>query len=276
MNVDLHCHSTISDGTLAPAALVRRAAEHGVDALALTDHDRLDGLAEAHEAARETHIRVIDGVEISAGWRGQSVHVLGLGVDPRGPDLAAGLEAVRTGRAERARRMAEGLAAAGIRDCLEGALQYASSPDSVSRRHFARDLAARGVVAEPKAAFRRYLAPGKPGYVPHQWVELGHAVRWILAAGGHAVLAHPARYGLSAGALHALLAEFRAAGGQGIEVVTGSHSAEERNRFGALALHYGLAATRGSDFHGPGERAELGALPELSSGLRPLWRDLPL
>lgn len=270
MNVDLHSHSTASDGALAPAELVRRAARVGVDVLALTDHDRLDGLPEAHRAAQEAGIRLVDGVEISVSWRGQSVHVLGLGVDPGHAELGAALAAVRGGRLARARRMALELEAVGIGGSLEGALRYARHPESVGRAHFARHLAAVGVVADTKAAFRRYLVPGRPGYVPHEWAALEDIVSWIRAAGGQAVLAHPGRYALSAGALEALLEAFREAGGEGLEVIAGSHSAQERGRFAALARHYGLAATRGSDFHAPGEGAELGELPALEPGLRAL------
>ena len=276
MNVDLHCHSTASDGALAPAALVRRAAERGVDVLALTDHDQLDGLAEAHEAAHAAGIGLVDGVEISVTWRGQSVHVLGLRVDRLHPGLVAALATLRGGRLERARRMASGLAAAGIRDSLEGALGYAANPASVGRLHFARHLVASGVVADAKAAFRHYLVQGKPGYVAHQWAALADAVRWIRIAGGQAVLAHPGRYALSAGALHDLLGQFRVAGGEGIEVNAGSHSSDQRSRFAALALHYGLAASRGSDFHAPGEGAELGGPPALGPGSRPLWQEWAL
>ncbi|MGH8737341.1 MAG: 3',5'-nucleoside bisphosphate phosphatase [Burkholderiales bacterium] len=273
MNADLHCHSTASDGALSPGDVVRRAATQGVEMLALTDHDQLDGLHEAREAAHETGIVLVDGVEISVSWRGVTLHVVGLGVDARNPALNAGLERVRSGRIARARAMGQSLEQAGISGSFEGALALARNPAMVSRTHFARHLAQCGCVAGTKDAFRHYLVPGKPGYVPHDWAPLAEALRWIVDAGGRAVLAHPGRYALSAGAMESLLAEFRAAGGKAIEVVTGSHSRDQYALFGALAVQHGLAASRGSDFHGPEESAELGSLPALDRCLRPVWAD---
>jgi hypothetical protein len=272
MNIDLHCHSSVSDGALAPAEVARRAARAGVDVWALTDHDQLDGLAEARAAALDEGMRFVEGVEISVTWRGSTVHVVGLRIDARHEGLASSLATVRGGRLERARAMARELGAAGIAGSFEGALQRAENPAMVSRTHFARYLVDIGAVADLRDAFRRFLVPGKPGYVPHQWAVLADAVRWILAAGGQAVLAHPGRYGLSAGAMDALLHEFRAAGGEALEVVTGSHSPEQSRHFGTLATHHGFAASRGSDFHGPGEGADFGTLPPLDPRLRPVWR----
>lgn len=273
MNADLHCHSNVSDGALAPAEVARRAARAGVALWALTDHDQLAGLGEAREAAEAEGMRFVAGVEISVTWRGSTVHIVGLRIDPANQTLAAGLAKVRSGRLERARRMAAELEEAGIEGALEGALERAENPDMVSRTHFARYLAEIGAVSDMKQAFRRFLVPGKPGYVPHRWAALAEAVRWIRAAGGEAVLAHPGRYGFSAGALDALLTEFRHAGGEAIEVVTGSHSDEQCRHFTALAAQQGFAASRGSDFHGPEEGAEFGALPSLDPCLRPVWRD---
>lgn len=275
MNVDLHCHSYVSDGALAPAEVARRAAQAGVALWALTDHDQLGGLAEARAAAEAAGMRFVDGVEISVTWRSGTIHVVGLRIDPSNETLAAGLESVRGGRLDRARRMAHELAEAGIDGALEGALARAENPEMVSRTHFARYLADIGEVADTRDAFRRYLVPGKPGYVPHLWGALADAVRWIREARGHAVLAHPGRYGLSAGALDALLDEFRAAGGEALEVVTGSHSAEQCRQFTALAAQRGFAASRGSDFHGPEEGAAFGTLPPLDPRLRPIWRQWP-
>jgi len=273
MNIDLHCHSSASDGALSPAALVRRAAERGVDVLALTDHDQLEGLAEARAAARTLPLELIDGVEISVTWRGLTLHVLGLRIDPGNTALAAGLRAVRAGRLERARTMAQALAEAGIHGALEGALRHADNPALVSRTHFARHLVEVGVAADVREVFRKYLVPGKPGYVPHRWAALGDALGWIRAAGGQAVLAHPGRYALSTGAMEGLLVEFCAGGGAGLEVVCGSHAPDQYALYGALATKHGLAASRGSDFHAPGEGAELGTLPQLDARLRPVWRD---
>lgn len=273
MNVDLHCHSNVSDGALPPSEVARRAARAGVAIWTLTDHDELGGLAEARTAAQDEGMRFVDGVEISVTWRGSTVHVVGLRIDPGSATLVAGLQQVRSGRLARARAIAAELRAAGIAGALEGALERAENPSMVGRTHFARFLVDAGVVADTRSAFRHYLVPGKPGYVPHRWAALADAVRWIRAAGGEAVLAHPGRYGFSAGALDSLIVEFRAAGGEAIEVVTGSHSPEQARQYGAIARAYGLAASRGSDFHGPAEGAEFGALPYLEPGLRPVWRD---
>lgn len=273
MNADLHCHSTVSDGALSPGDVVRRAAAHGVEMLALTDHDQLDGLQEARDAAHDAGIIFLEGVEISVSWRGSTLHVVGLGVDPRNAVLRAGLERVRSGRIERARAMALDLQRAGVPGCFEGALALARNPAMVSRTHFARFLVQCDRVADTKDAFRRYLVPGKPGYVPHRWAELSDALRWICDAGGRAVLAHPGRYALSTGAMESLLTEFRAGGGSAIEVVSGSHSPDQYGLYGALAAKHGLAASRGSDFHAPDESAELGSLPELDCRLRPVWAD---
>jgi len=221
-------------------------------------------------------MRFIDGVEISVTWRGSTIHIVGLRIDPANETLVAGLERVRGGRIARARQIARELEEAGIAGAFEGAMRHAENPQMIARTHFARFLAEAGVVADLREAFRRFLVPGKPGYVPHQWAALADAVGWIVAAGGQAVLAHPGRYGLSAGAMEALLAEFRAAGGEALEVVTGSHSPEQMRHFGALAAHHQFAASRGSDFHGPEEGAEFGSLPALDPSLRPVWRDWEL
>ena len=276
MNFDLHCHSNVSDGALPPAEVARLAARSGVEVWALTDHDQLGGLAQAREAALAEGMRFVDGVEISVTWRGSTIHVVGLRIDPASDVLISGLERVRGGRIERARQMARELEEAGIAGAFEGAMRHAENPAMVARTHFARFLAEAGVVADLREAFRRFLVPGKPGYVPHQWAALAEAIQWIRAAGGQAVLAHPGRYGLSAGAMSALLAEFRAAGGEALEVVTGGHSTEQMRHFGAIAVQLQFAASRGSDFHGLEEGAEFGSLPALDPALRPVWHDWAL
>ncbi len=273
-DVDLHCHSTVSDGSLHPDAVVARAAAQGVHVLALTDHDETGGLAVARSAARMAGIDFIDGVEISVTWRGTTVHVVGLRIDPLESTLVRGLASVRSGRIGRAERMAEELAEAGIEGAFEGALKYADNRGMIGRTHFARYLAEIGAVPDLKSAFKRYLVPGKPGYVAHAWTELATALGWIRAAGGRAVMAHPGRYGLSAGAFEDLLEEFKAGGGEAIEVVTGSHSPDQYALFAAVAQKHGLLASRGSDFHAPGDAvADFGKLPPLAAHLKPVWHD---
>lgn len=274
LNADLHCHSDRSDGTLAPAEVVRRAHANGVDMLALTDHDELDGVAEAAVEAARLGLRFVPGVEVSVTWGGETVHVLGLAVDPACPALVSGLERTRSGRDERAREMAAQLADAGIPGAYEGAARYVGNPQLISRTHFARFLVERGVCGDVGEVFSRYLSEGRPGYVAHRWALLAEALEWIHAAGGVAVLAHPGRYRLGRTALLALIDAFRALGGEAIEVVCGSHAPHQYEQFARHAREFGLKASRGSDFHGPGEsRVELGALPPLPAGLVPVWQD---
>jgi predicted metal-dependent phosphoesterase TrpH len=274
MNIDLHCHSTASDGLLGPGELVARAVANGVEVLALTDHDDLSALAEARAQAESEGVRFVDGVEISVTWEDSTVHIVGLQIDPRNPVLRSGLESIREGRAARAEKMGEALDAAGIPDSLAGAKTFADNPSLISRSHFARHLVKTGRAPDVKSVFKRYLVKGKPGYVAHRWASLGDAVSWIRASGGIAVVAHPGRYKFPRPELHAFLAEFKDCGGAAIEVVTGSHSPDQYFEFARVAREFGFAASRGSDYHGKGEsRADLGALPALPEGLTPVWRD---
>jgi len=273
-NFDLHCHSYVSDGVLAPASLAARAKERGVDVWALTDHDEVGGIAEARAAAAALDLAFIPGVEISITWAGQTVHIVGLQIDERNAELQRGLASTRSGRELRARDMAEQLAAAGIPDAYEGALHYAGNPDLISRTHFARYIIDRGVCHDVSSVFRNYLIEGKPGYVPHRWATLQQAVSWITGAGGVAVIAHPGRYKFDAMAQDALFEEFRRFGGIAIEVVTGSHTPDQYDEYAKLAQRYGFLGSRGSDFHGPGEsRVDLGELPALPTSLKPVWHD---
>jgi 3',5'-nucleoside bisphosphate phosphatase len=269
---DLHCHSTRSDGVFAPAAIIARAAERGVRALALTDHDEISGLAEAREAARACGIELIDGVEISVTWRGHTIHMVGLMIDPENAILVEGLHENRSGRDARAEQMSRQLEAVGIRDALRGAQAYVTNPELVSRTHFARYLVDSGYVGHTQAAFDRYLGDGKPGFVPHDWATLEQAVGWVLAAGGIPVLAHPGRYKLGDDAFAALLGEFKALGGMAVEVVTGSHTPDQYGVWARRAVEYGLLASIGSDFHGGRDiYRDLGELQALPSACKPVW-----
>ncbi len=275
MNHDLHSHSTASDGTLSPAELVARAAAAGVGVLALTDHDTTAGLAEAARAAAAQGIELVPGVEISVTWGGGTVHVLGLGVDADDPILAAGLAGLREFRGWRAREIGARLARAGIPGAYEGALAL-SNGRLVSRTHFARFLVAQGHARDERAVFRSYLVSGKPGHVPGRWAPLEEALAWIAAAGGIAVIAHPARYRLTRTRLRRLLGAFKEAGGQALEVVSGSHSRDDCLAMARHARDFGLLASAGSDFHGPEHPwIALGRLPELPEGCRPLWEHWP-
>ena len=272
LNADLHCHSVVSDGTLEPEALAARAKANGVELWALTDHDELGGQQRARAAAARLGLPYLTGTEISVSFAGVTVHIVGLGFDADDPALHAGLAATRGGRRERALEMAEGLAKVGIKDTFDGALQYVGNPELISRTHFARYLVDTGICDDTHDVFRRYLVEGKPGYVPHRWANLRDAVTWIIDAGGLAVIAHPARYRFTPTEEYALFSEFQAHGGQGVEVTCGSHSASEVVKYADVAREFGLLASRGSDFHSPGEsRTELGSLPDLPGQVTPVW-----
>jgi len=274
LNIDLHCHSTASDGLLTPAQLVKHAAARGVEVLALTDHDEVSGLDEARQEAAERGITFINGVEISVSWRGQTVHIVGLGIDPEHPQLAQGLISIRSGRTMRARNIAAQLDKFGIHGSFEGACRNAGNGLLIGRMHFARFLVEQGYAKDAKSVFRHYLVKGKPGYAPHQWAMLSEAVGWIRESGGRAVIAHPGRYKLSKNALEELLLEFRTLGGEAIEVITGSHTPEQSILFARHSQRLGLLASRGSDFHGPGESYfDLGRMPELPTDCIPVWHD---
>ena len=272
LNADLHCHSVVSDGTLTPEELALRAKANGVELWALTDHDEVGGQRRAAAAAAAVGLHYLTGVEISVSFLHQTVHIVGLGLDVEDLALKNGLKQTRCGRGQRAMEMSDGLARIGIQGSYEGALKFAGNRDLISRTHFARFLVETGVCKETYEVFRKYLTEGKPGYVEHRWASLRDAVAWIRQAGGIAVIAHPARYKFSANEEFALFTEFKEHGGQGVEVVTGSHTPAEYLVYAELAREFGLAASRGSDFHSPDEsRTELGTLPGLPDGLIPVW-----
>lgn len=274
LSIDLHSHSHRSDGALSPAELVRRAATRSVAVLALTDHDTVDGLDEATAAAQLHGVTLIPGVEISVTWSGRTLHVVGLGIDPSNDVLQSGLQRVRSGRLQRAQGIASRLAALGMPGTMDAALALAANADMVSRTHFARHLVNAGHCKDMGSAFRRYLGEGKPAHVRHAWASLSEAIEWISASGGIAVLAHPGRYGLRRARQRALFDEFRALGGIAVEVVTGSHSQDQMQMAGQLAVESGLLASAGSDFHSADESwLDLGQLSPLPDGCRPLWHD---
>ncbi|MEJ8856211.1 3',5'-nucleoside bisphosphate phosphatase [Variovorax robiniae] len=272
LNADLHCHSVVSDGTLTPEALAERAAANGVELWALTDHDEIGGQHRAAAAAHANGMKYLTGTEISVTFANETVHIVGLGFDPDDEGMKKGLVATRGGRGVRAQEMSEGLAKVGIHGAYEGALKFVGNPELISRTHFARFLVENGHCKDTHEVFRKFLTEGKPGYVPHRWASLKDAVHWITAAKGIAVIAHPGRYKFTANEEYALFLEFKAHGGQAIEVVTGSHSAAEYVEYADKALEFGFAASRGSDFHSPDEsHIDLGKLPLLPGKLTPVW-----
>jgi predicted metal-dependent phosphoesterase TrpH len=272
LNADLHCHSVVSDGTLTPEALALRAKTNGVELWALTDHDEIGGQVRAAAAAAAQGMAYLTGVEISVTFANETVHIVGLGFDATYPIIVNGLAKTRGGRGERAMEMSDGLAKVGIKGAYDGALKFVGNPELISRTHFARFLVESGVCKDTYEVFRKYLTEGKPGYVPHRWASLGDAVSWITQSGGVAVIAHPGRYKFTANEEFALFSEFKTHGGQGVEVVTGSHTTAEYVEYAAVAKEFDMVASRGSDFHSPDEsRIDLGTLPMLPGDLTPVW-----
>jgi len=275
LNADLHCHSVVSDGTLTPEQLAVRAKANGVELWALTDHDEVGGQDRAMAAAQANGMKYLTGVEISITFANKTVHIVGLGFDAHDEQLKKGLYQTRGGRGERAKEMSDGLAKVGIHGAYEGALKYAGNHELISRTHFARFLVETGACQDTNEVFRRFLTEGNPGFVPHRWASLKDAVQWIVQAKGMAVIAHPARYGFTPNEEFALFTEFKNHGGQGVEVVTGSHTPAEYVTYADMAKEFDLFASRGSDFHSPDEsRIDLGTLPWLPGQLTPVWEAL--
>lgn len=271
--IDLHCHSTVSDGLLPPQDLVAHAASRGVKVLGLTDHDDLGGLATARQAASEHGIHFINGVEISVTWKRRTLHIVGLKVDAENHSLKTALAKVRTARDARAKEIASGLQKVGIEGAYEGAQKFAKQ-SIMTRSHFAQFLVEAGHAKNVKSVFKKFLVKGKPGFVDHQWMSLEEAVTLIRDSGGIAVVAHPGRYDLGFVNMHLLMHEFRGYGGEAIEVVTGSHTPPQYDQFAKIAHRFGLKASQGSDYHGPGlSYMEMGYLPELPHGCIPVWHD---
>lgn len=272
LNADLHCHSVVSDGTLTPEVLAQRAKANGVELWSLTDHDEIGGQDRAIAAAQAAGLPYLTGAEISVTFAGVTVHIVGLGFDHTEPALVEGLRQTRGGREQRARDMSDDLARVGIPGVYEGALKYVGNPELISRSHFARYLVEIGVCQETNEVFRKYITEGKPGFVPHRWASLRNAVGWITGAGGVAVIAHPGRYPFTANEEYALFTEFKALGGQGVEVVTGAHGPADYVKYADYCHEFDLVASRGSDFHSPEEsHTDLGQLPDLPGKVTPVW-----
>jgi len=268
---DLHCHSTASDGSLPPAEVVRRAHEHGVTVLALTDHDTIDGLAEARQEAATLGMRLINGVELSVTHLNQCLHIIGLNFDPEQTDMVNGIASQQSVRYERAKLIAGKLEKKKITGAFEAVCKAAGNAE-ITRTHFADFLVENGYTATYQEAFDRYLAKGKPAFVPTIWASLEEVVGWIRIAGGIAVLAHPLRYNLSVKWMDRMLKVFTQAGGQGIEVVNGRGTPEEIRISRLFAEKHHLYASAGSDFHSPDHQwLELGNLDEMPIGVKPVW-----
>jgi 3',5'-nucleoside bisphosphate phosphatase len=274
-NIDLHSHSTISDGLFTPTELVSYASEKGVHALALTDHDDIAGLKEASIMAKKLNLIFINGVEISVTWRKRTLHIVGLNFDSSNSNLNDGLKGIRSGRDSRAEKMANSLGMAGIFDSLDGAKKF-SKRGAIGRIHFAQFLVSQGHAKDIKQVFKKFLTPGKPGYVDPEWASLEDAVSWITDAGGDAVIAHPGRYDMGNKLYPSLLADFKSFGGTGIEVMSGSQDPSQSSYFAGLAKEYDLFASCGSDFHGPGiSHRAIGFARDLPKQCKPIWSKWP-
>ena len=271
LHCDLHSHSTISDGTLTPTEMVLRAHEKGVKVFALTDHDATEGLKEAAQIAATVGLHFVPGIELSVTWSHQTIHIVGLGINPDDEALNNGLKALRDFRRSRGEEIALKLVKANFENPLEGAKSFANG-EILSRTHFARYIVEQGRAKDIRQVFKRFLVKGKPGYVAGKWASLEDALSWIQGAGGIAVIAHPARYKISATRLRQLIAEFKELGGLGFEAISGSHSPDEEIRMAQLANQFDLFISKGSDFHSPENiYRELGAMQDIPAGSIPLW-----
>ncbi|MCC7120971.1 MAG: PHP domain-containing protein [Gammaproteobacteria bacterium] len=271
MKLDLHTHSAASDGVLPPGALLARALEAGVELLSITDHDTLAAYDAIGGAGAHGDLRLVPGIELTAQWRGQVVHVLGYGFDATRGALRAGIADQHARRAARAQAIGDRLARKGIAGAYEGALALAGD-GCIGRPHFARHLVAVGAVRSVDEAFTSYLSDRATAAAATRWADLDEAIAWIVADGGQAVLAHPAKYGCTHTRLRELLADFVAAGGTGLEVLCGRQPPDAFAMLTALCRRFGLEASAGSDFHAPESwRAAPGLVPDLPDDIPALW-----
>lgn len=269
---DLHSHSTRSDGRLSPTELVARAHEQGVETLALTDHDTTDGLDEANAAATKAGIDLIAGVEISVTWQKRTLHIVGLAVEPNEPTLASGLAELQNVRIQRAAAIGDKLDKLGVVNAFERAKAYAGD-GQIGRNHFARLLVENGVCGSFQQAFKQYLKPGRNAHVAVEWAGFEQALSWIHAAGGLAVLAHPLGYRFSASWRRRMLAAFAQAGGDAVELCTGTTTADDIARIARESDMQQLYGSLGSDFHSPEQHwLELGRLAALPTDVTPVWQ----
>ncbi|BDU37583.1 putative metal-dependent phosphoesterase [Vibrio nigripulchritudo SO65] len=277
MKIDLHSHTTASDGRLSPEQLIDRAIEFRVQVLAITDHDTVDGLSVAHSYIRKNDIdlTLIDGIEISTVWQNKDIHIVGLNIDREHPALQTLIHEQKRRRAERSELIAQRLAKATREGVLEEVREIAGDA-SVTRAHFAKWLVDNGYAKTMQQVFKKYLTRNNPGYVPPSWCSIEDAVTAIHAAGGQAVLAHPGRYQLTAKWIKRLITAFCEAGGDAMEVAQPQQAQQERRNLADYAIQYKLLASQGSDFHYPSPWMELGRNLWLPAGVEPVWKDWDL
>ncbi len=266
--IDLHTHTTASDGTLSPRELVAAAQEAGLEAVAITDHDTVAGLAEGLAAGRELGLEVVPGVEISmeVGLTG-GAHLLGLWVRPADPGLLAGLERLQQARRQRTPRLLARLNELGLPLSLEEVLAQTKGGDAqVGRPHVARALVAKGLAGSVGEAFNRWLAAGAPAYVPKERLPAAQGIALVRGAGGVPVLAHPGLLDLDRAGLESLVLRLRGMGLEGLEAYYSEHDSATQRYLVSLAARLGLAVSGGSDFHG-GTKPQV-ALGRGKGGLR--------
>jgi predicted metal-dependent phosphoesterase TrpH len=268
MNIDLHCHTNISDGTLSPSELIALAVERDIDILSITDHDSIA----AYESIKSpSKLRIIPGIEFSSQWRKSGIHIVGLNLDLSSEAILHGVALQSRARRERGEKIAEKLSQLGFADSLEGAKSFTSGGE-VGRPHFAQHLVSIGAVSNIQQAFKRYLGAGKAGDIKEQWSDMAAIIGWIRDAGGIAVLAHPTKYKMTRTKLGSLLSDFAAAGGEGMEVISGLQVPSVTRDMAALCNKYELLASVGSDFHAPNQHwAALGMVAPLPDQSTPVW-----
>jgi len=271
LNVDLHCHTTASDGDLSPTEIVERAIKNGVDVLAITDHDNIDGYLEAKKTAVSDRIKLITGIEFSAVWGGVNIHIVGLDFDPQCLQLP--IERQKTAREARALEIAKRLERQGVKNALAGAQHFATNSRVMGRPQFAKYLVAKGYFKTEKDAFNKWLGDGKIGDVKTNWPDIQTVVKDVTNAGGHAVLAHPHHYKLTNHKLGKLLTDFKQCGGAAMEVCASGITPDKTKYFAMLCEKYDLMASRGSDFHTPANvYTELGRVAALPNSVTPIWQ----
>ncbi|MDF7667633.1 PHP domain-containing protein [Orbaceae bacterium ESL0727] len=272
MIFDLHSHTTASDGLLTPTELVRHAVNNQLDVLAITDHDTVKGLPEAQATIAQANLplKLICGVEISTSWRNNEIHIVGLNIDSQNEALIQLLLTQEKNRLDRALAISDKLARVSVQNAYRGACDYAKG-DIVSRAHFGRFLVDQGFAKDIKQAFKKYLGKSGYAYVAPKWCPIDEAITAIHAANGQAVLAHPSRYDLTATKLKALITDFKAFEGDGIEVSQSRQTLEDLYYLAKLTNEFDLLASQGSDFHGLTNYLDLGKTASLPNNVRPIW-----
>jgi len=269
--IDLHCHSDFSDGLLSPEALFSQAIKAGIQVLALTDHDTVDGLTRLHQAASNSTMRIINGIELSVRWKKYDIHILGLNINPIDPHLKQLIRLQKEHRIERAIAIGECLARCGVENAYQKACEIAGH-QRVGRPHFAQVLINEGLVPNMNVAFKRFLGDRQKAYVPTSWISLDEAVQGIMQAGGQAVIAHPLKYKLTRTKLHELIKHFKIAGGVGLEVVSGDMLWTDVHEAAQTCSRFELLASTGSDYHGDKlSRVALGRQKQLPEDCVPIW-----